>query len=552
MAAVRLAGLAARLNTRRGAGLAAAAVRPLSTRSVPLVFNRDTKRQHRNRAAAADPAALASVEYLRDEVAARVADRLQVRAARCTVCPLYGMLTTTAPTPPLPVRDRAGHYAAVPGAAGRRERLRPHCQTRPAGADGPGHPVRALGYAAERRESSLCLPAAVTRQGPMRARPPMHRGHAGAVGGDRRRWYGTPGAADARAIRADDPSAAALNPASAAVPVVRVHADEEFLPLQENSVDGAVSSMSLHWVNDLPGTTDSGQCPLAARPRANPGRQRAPSALSSAGVLSQINYALKPDTPFIAAMLGGQTLFELRTSLQQAEQERLGGVSPHVSPMAGTARWGAASARGELLMTGLLAHRSGCVPVPLRRARPGRAAVVGRLYADDGGRGPHRGAVPRHVCPARRPAGHGREQRRRPSVRRGHAAGASRGTHALTCGSAGDRGHFEAPATARSAATSSWPPRQRTKVRRPARRRPRLLPALTQRGAPRRAWRWPAAVYGHKENGSIPATFEILYLIGWKASPTQPKPLAPGSAQVSMKVLEQQAQQAPADTTPQG
>jgi len=59
-------------------------------------------------------------------------------------------------------------------------------------------------------------------------------------------------------------------------------------------------------------------------------------------------------------------------------------------------------------------------------------------------------------------------------------------------------------------------------------------------------------VYGHKENGSIPATFEILYLIGWKASPTQPKPLAPGSAQVSMKVLEQQAQQAPADTTPQG
>jgi NADH dehydrogenase [ubiquinone] 1 alpha subcomplex assembly factor 5 len=65
-----------------------------------------------------------------------------------------------------------------------------------------------------------------------------------------------------------------------------------------------LSSMSMHWINDLP------------------------------GVLAQINSGLKPDSPFIGAMLGGDTLFELRTSLQLAEQERRGGISPHVSPLA--------------------------------------------------------------------------------------------------------------------------------------------------------------------------------------------------------------------------
>jgi hypothetical protein len=53
------------------------------------------------------------------------------------------------------------------------------------------------------------------------------------------------------------------------------------------------------------------------------------------GVLVQIKEALKPDGVFIGAIFGGDTLFELRTSLQLAEVEREGGVSPHVSPMAG-------------------------------------------------------------------------------------------------------------------------------------------------------------------------------------------------------------------------
>lgn len=41
---------------------------------------------------------------------------------------------------------------------------------------------------------------------------------------------------------------------------------------------------------------------------------------------------------FIGAMMGGDSLFELRTSLQLAELEREGGISPRVSPMTGR-RW---------------------------------------------------------------------------------------------------------------------------------------------------------------------------------------------------------------------
>lgn len=61
--------------------------------------------------------------------------------------------------------------------------------------------------------------------------------------------------------------------------------------------------MALHWVNDLP------------------------------QALKQMSKMLKPDGMFIAAMLGGDTLHELRASLAIAEQEREGGVSAHVSPM---------------------------------------------------------------------------------------------------------------------------------------------------------------------------------------------------------------------------
>jgi len=79
--------------------------------------------------------------------------------------------------------------------------------------------------------------------------------------------------------------------------------DEEFLPVGEGVFDVALSLLSLHWVNDLP------------------------------GALVQARRALKPDGLFLAAMLGGETLRELRQCLIEAESAVSGGASPRVSPM---------------------------------------------------------------------------------------------------------------------------------------------------------------------------------------------------------------------------
>lgn len=87
------------------------------------------------------------------------------------------------------------------------------------------------------------------------------------------------------------------------MPITRIVCDEELLPFEEDSHDAIMSCLSLHWVNDLPGT------------------------------LIQIRRTLRPDGVFIGSMFGGDTLFELRTALQLAELEREGGISPRVSPM---------------------------------------------------------------------------------------------------------------------------------------------------------------------------------------------------------------------------
>lgn len=83
-----------------------------------------------------------------------------------------------------------------------------------------------------------------------------------------------------------------------------VVADEEALPFADGVLDLAVSALSLHHVNDLPGT------------------------------LIQIRRALKADGLFLAALLGGETLTELRQAFTQAEAEIEGGVSPRVAPFA--------------------------------------------------------------------------------------------------------------------------------------------------------------------------------------------------------------------------
>lgn len=88
-------------------------------------------------------------------------------------------------------------------------------------------------------------------------------------------------------------------------------ADVEFLPLAPASVDLMVSALDLHWVNDLP------------------------------GALLQIRSALKPDGLFLAALMGGETLKELRQCLMQAELELTGGASPRISPFADVRDMGA-------------------------------------------------------------------------------------------------------------------------------------------------------------------------------------------------------------------
>jgi len=93
----------------------------------------------------------------------------------------------------------------------------------------------------------------------------------------------------------------AADPLAAGTPLA-IAADEEALPFGEASLDLVVSALALHLVNDLPGT------------------------------LIQIRRALKPDGLFLAALLGGETLTELRQAFAEAETEMEGGVSPRVAP----------------------------------------------------------------------------------------------------------------------------------------------------------------------------------------------------------------------------
>jgi SAM-dependent methyltransferase len=100
----------------------------------------------------------------------------------------------------------------------------------------------------------------------------------------------------------------------------RVRADEEALPFRDGSLDLVVSGLSLQLVNDLPGT------------------------------LVQIRRALKPDGLLLAALLGGNTLAELRTALLAAEEEMEGGASPRVAPFAEVQDLGALLQRAKFAL----------------------------------------------------------------------------------------------------------------------------------------------------------------------------------------------------------
>lgn len=93
-----------------------------------------------------------------------------------------------------------------------------------------------------------------------------------------------------------DGSAATLVKAETSpdVPCTLVHCDEETLsglPFELGSIDVVYSSLSLHWINDMP------------------------------GMFRRVMQILKNDGVFVGSLFGTDTLYELRVSLQLAEHE---------------------------------------------------------------------------------------------------------------------------------------------------------------------------------------------------------------------------------------
>lgn len=193
--------------------------------------------------------------------------------------------------------------------------------------------------------------------------------------------------------------------------------DEEKLPFENNSIDLLISCLSLHWVNDLPAT------------------------------FLQIKNCLKNDGVFLGAMFAGDTLYELRSSLQLAGIERDGGVAPRISPFV------------RLRDVGALMQSAGFSMLTLDTDE-----IVIRY----------------------------------PSM-------------------------FELMWDLKGMGENN------VVLQRPLRlNKDTMFAAATLY----------EKLYGsqdHKEIKGIPATFQIMYMIGWKPDPSQPKPLTRGSGQISIK-----------------
>ena len=99
-----------------------------------------------------------------------------------------------------------------------------------------------------------------------------------------------------------------------------ITADEEAWPFAQSSFDLIISTMTLHWANDL------------------------------IGALSQMRASLKPDGFFIAAMLGEESLSSLRRALYQAETDAMGGVAARIAPFASVRELGGALQRAGFAM----------------------------------------------------------------------------------------------------------------------------------------------------------------------------------------------------------
>ena len=96
--------------------------------------------------------------------------------------------------------------------------------------------------------------------------------------------------------------------------------DFSALPFNDGSFDAVFSCLNLHWVDDLP------------------------------GVILQIRRLLRPDGLCLINLLGGNSLYELRSSIIAAEQNIMGGFSPRCTPMADIKDIGQLLARAGLAL----------------------------------------------------------------------------------------------------------------------------------------------------------------------------------------------------------
>ena len=145
------------------------------------------------------------------------------------------------------------------------------------------------------------------------------------------------------------------------LPAARVVAPEDTLDLAPGAHDLVVHAMALHWADD----------PI--------------------GQIVQCRRALRPDGLFLSAVLGGDTLTELRQALAEAETETLGGLSPRVAPMA------------EIRDMGALLQRAGlALPVADRLPRTVTYPSAFALMADLRSMGETNALAGRHRAPAPR------------------------------------------------------------------------------------------------------------------------------------------------------
>lgn len=106
-----------------------------------------------------------------------------------------------------------------------------------------------------------------------------------------------------RDIRRSFHTALNLSPYSLSYPSLHHSSLDQPLSFQENSFDLVISCLQAHWINNLP------------------------------LFLKDIYTCLQGEGLFLGALWGGQTLYELRESLIQAELALTGGASPRIAPM---------------------------------------------------------------------------------------------------------------------------------------------------------------------------------------------------------------------------